>query len=754
MATPRRHAARMRNARTQYESLEQRVLMTAMSVQLQGVSNAHPEMLKATPGVGHPAQLSPLGSALTLADMHAITGVDIAHGDFGLTGAGQTVAIIDSGVAWDHESLGAGLGHDSRVVGGWDFAEDDANPYDDGPAGFHGTHVTGIAASSHPVHTGVAPGADIVALRVFDDYGRGKMEWIEASLNWIIEHADAFTHPITTVNMSIGTDWNSLSLPDYADLEDELKTLNEMDIFVAVAAGNKFDPDRAGLSYPAASSHVTPAASHGPDGAASDFTQRNARVLLAPGEDVLSTVPDYLEDFNGKADDYFAATGTSMAAPYVAGASMLVREALQQAGHTTVTTNEIEQILFDTADRNFDPATGQSYHRINVVAAVESVLGALQVEHINDKLIVHGTENADRIVLDDAGIVTVNGEVYPFEPHEVRTIQLNGLGGDDKLTLHSHLERSRVSMAAGEVRLWNPTLTIEGDEFEHIEVYAEAELTAQFAGSESADIMFIKPTHSWMESGNFTTYVRGASSVVAWANDAHDRVVMYDSPDDDQFMSRPESARITGANFDHFAVGFHEVAAHSQPGDSDAAEIIGTRDADSVRVRTTGASLKGSQHFAFARGFERTTIDGNGGVDAAKLYDSPDDDRVELSVDRHSIATPTARTSLEGFTRVEVYASQGHDIVVFAGDDSAQRFTAKPTHAWMETGQHVGYARGFDVVSLAHRRRRRRSRTTLRLDSRRSVRTGSRGIDRHRQRISLRSECDPTRTRYLARGRQ
>jgi hypothetical protein len=54
---------------------------------------------------------------------------------FGLSGSRQTVVVIDSGIAYDHVALGGGLGKAYRVVGGWDFAENDANPYDDGPAG-------------------------------------------------------------------------------------------------------------------------------------------------------------------------------------------------------------------------------------------------------------------------------------------------------------------------------------------------------------------------------------------------------------------------------------------------------------------------------------------------------------------------------------------------------------------------------------------------------------------------------------------
>ena len=73
----------------------------------------------------------------------------LAQNTFGLTGNGQTVVIIDSGIAYDHSALGGGFGPQYRVVGGWDFTEEnDADPYDDAPAGLHGTHVAGIIGSN------------------------------------------------------------------------------------------------------------------------------------------------------------------------------------------------------------------------------------------------------------------------------------------------------------------------------------------------------------------------------------------------------------------------------------------------------------------------------------------------------------------------------------------------------------------------------------------------------------------------------
>ena len=110
----------------------------------------------------------------TLTSVNDLTGLTQARNDYGLLGYGQTVAVIDSGIAWDHASLGGGYGSSYRVVGGYDFAENDASPYDDGPAGSHGTHVAGIVgATTGPLgETGVAPGVDLVSLRVFNDQGR------------------------------------------------------------------------------------------------------------------------------------------------------------------------------------------------------------------------------------------------------------------------------------------------------------------------------------------------------------------------------------------------------------------------------------------------------------------------------------------------------------------------------------------------------------------------------------------------------
>lgn len=320
--------------------------------------------------------------------------------DYGFNGRGQTVAVIDSGIAWDHYALGGGYGAGQRVVGGWDFAENDANPYDDGPAGFHGTHVAGIIGSAAAGTRGVASGADLVGLRVFDDAGQGNLQWVEQALRWVHEHRDDFINPITTVNLSLGTTWNSASVPDWATLEEEFAQLRQDGIFISVAAGNSFAQyGTAGVSYPAASPHVVPVASHDADGNLSDFSQRNWRSLVAPGENIRSTVPDHL--FGGtQGNQYLAASGTSMAAPWVAGASAVLREAYEFMGQSSVNQDTLFQRFHASADKVFDSITGGWYSRINLQRAISQVVtdlhgdtgaAASSLGMINGGLVVEGT---------------------------------------------------------------------------------------------------------------------------------------------------------------------------------------------------------------------------------------------------------------------------------------------------------------------------------------------------------------------------
>ena len=350
-----------------FETLEERRVFSA-----QGLAEIAVET-QGFPAAIQDEILSHVESTSILQDTQQ-TDASYVEQQYGFDGAGQTVAIIDSGIAFDHAALGGGFGPNSRVVGGYDFAEGDSNPFDGGSAGFHGTHVAGIVGSSDEVNRGVSSGVDLVGLRVFDDAGTGNLEWVEQALQWVHDNKDSFENPITTVNLSLGTSFDTEAAPDWGILENELQQLEMDGIFISVAAGNSFqDFQSEGLSYPASSPFVVPVASHGADGMISDFSQRADGVLVAPGENIRSAVPDHL--FGGtRPDSFLNASGTSQAAPYVAGASALARQALEFSGVENIDQDTIYNIFRETADALHDSVTGNTYHQINLKAAIESII--------------------------------------------------------------------------------------------------------------------------------------------------------------------------------------------------------------------------------------------------------------------------------------------------------------------------------------------------------------------------------------------
>lgn len=288
-------------------------------------------------------------SALPWSSYAKLIGQDQAAANYpSLTGAGMTVAVIDTGVDYRHSTLGNGFGAGKKVIAGWDFVNNDADPFSD--TNGHGTGTAGvIAANGYTVngtyHQGIATGVNLIALREHGTAG------VKASLDWV--YANRTKYNIVAVNM---TDFGGASALMY---ESVLVKLIKAGVFVSHPAGNLGAKVNVAPSLDPADFSV---GSVDPTGKISDFSQRGAECdLLAPGQDV--TLPYY--DPATKAHVFKTTWGTSWASPVVVGAAVLIKQI-----DPRFTPMQIMKIMQDSGVATYDPATKLSYKRINLNAAL------------------------------------------------------------------------------------------------------------------------------------------------------------------------------------------------------------------------------------------------------------------------------------------------------------------------------------------------------------------------------------------------
>src|SRR5438128_695221 len=112
-----------------------------------------------------------------------LVGLDKVFANYTYKGDGYSVAVIDTGIDYRHPALGCGWC--KRVIAGWDFVNNDADPMDDNG---HGTHVAGIIGSSDANYPGIAPHINLIALKVLDASGSGSFGAVEDALNWVASH--------------------------------------------------------------------------------------------------------------------------------------------------------------------------------------------------------------------------------------------------------------------------------------------------------------------------------------------------------------------------------------------------------------------------------------------------------------------------------------------------------------------------------------------------------------------------------------
>lgn len=154
------------------------------------------------------------------------------NGSSGYTGDGVIVAVVDSGVDYNHVDIAGSMwdGGSEFPHHGYDFSSNDNDPMDEH---CHGTHVAGIVAGQGVagIQTGIAPGAKVMAVRVLDDTGYGGDAEVISGIEFALEHG------ADIISLSLG-DAGSGPIGMYRDL---FVTVKDAGVVASVAAGNDGD---------------------------------------------------------------------------------------------------------------------------------------------------------------------------------------------------------------------------------------------------------------------------------------------------------------------------------------------------------------------------------------------------------------------------------------------------------------------------------------------------------------------------------
>jgi hypothetical protein len=239
----------------------------------------------------------------------------------GITGASITVAVLDTGVDYLHPDIDANIWTNTREVAGngidddrngfiddirgWDFAYNDNNPSD---INGHGTHVAGtIAAENNGFgQTGVAYNAKIMPVKVLSDTGSGSFSNVARGIRYAADNG------ADVINLSLGGSTGSF------ELLDALRYANNRGVSIVMAAGNSRG---ATPNFPAGYAGELGLAVGAVDinGTLASFSNMAGSTVIdyvtAPGVSIYSLSPN---------NSYRSLSGTSMAAPHVAGSVALL----------------------------------------------------------------------------------------------------------------------------------------------------------------------------------------------------------------------------------------------------------------------------------------------------------------------------------------------------------------------------------------------------------------------------------------------
>lgn len=343
------------------------------------------------------------------ADMNLVDAWDIATGDPGII-----VAVLDSGTEVTHSDLAGniwnnpgeipgnnidddGNGRIDDIVG-WDFEFNDNDP---SGSYYHGTHVAGCVAAVNNNGVGLSapaggwnssPGASMLICMVGSS----------APIGEIIDDAILYSadHGARVITLS-------LSVSESTAINDAATDAYAAGSFIDCASGN----DYSSVAYPASLPEICAVGATDRDDVKADFSNYGPELeLTSPGVDIYSTQ---------LGNTYGTSSGTSFAAPYVAGVAALILSAAP-----SLTNQELRELMWNTANDLGDPGFDNlyGYGRVDALAALQQTSG-----------------------------VYLEADFYPCQDNLLVTVRDNSSTGSIDVTVSSTTESAGETLTLTEV---------------------------------------------------------------------------------------------------------------------------------------------------------------------------------------------------------------------------------------------------------------------------------------------------------------
>jgi subtilisin family serine protease len=306
--------------------------------------------------------------------------------DYGTTGTGITVAVLDSGIDTDHPDLVDSLVREECFlsdgfcpVTGTDRSSGPGSAEDgDG----HGTHVSGIITSDNATWRGVAPAAGIVAIKILDDSGGGYLSDLVAALDWVAENHD--TYQIRVVNMSLGSYvYDGICDGDHPSIAEAAEAVKEEGIVLFAAAGN--EKEISAIDMPACLSSVISVGAVYDDDVGSPSYSGTCSESYTDADQIVcfsnvSTVLDMLAPgaritSSRVGGGTTGQSGTSMATPHAAGAAALLLEA-----NADLTPDDLLSLMTGTGLPIYDDRIDIWFPRVDAATAVGYALSDMDTD--------------------------------------------------------------------------------------------------------------------------------------------------------------------------------------------------------------------------------------------------------------------------------------------------------------------------------------------------------------------------------------